>query len=52
MRCTQRAREFAWTGHTQPAEFPLPTLKSHSWLRQRMVEASRKRSFARDFRTR
>jgi hypothetical protein len=21
-------RDFAWTGHTQPAEFPLPTLKS------------------------
>lgn len=30
MRCTQRAREFAWTGHTQPAEFPLPTHSGRS----------------------
>jgi hypothetical protein len=25
VRCTERAREFAQTGHTQPGEFPPPT---------------------------
>jgi len=45
VRCTQRTREFAWTGHTQPAEFPLPTQSCRSSPATHCPPVTRKRRF-------